>query len=215
MPVVELRLSSPVLREALGGAPTTTVTYEQTYRHDDALRVVFWASGSDLAAFETALDDDPTTTDVAGLAEGPARRLYRVRLTEEGLAASTYSAWSHLDVVLLDATGTQDGWDVRMWMPDRESLRAYRDVCEERNLSFQLRAVYGDADATATVEAVLTGDQREALVTAHAMGYFEIPRGALLSDVAARLGVSSQATSERIRRGITRLVAATLLGEAG
>ena len=52
--------------------------------------------------------------------------------------------------------------------------------------------------------------QREALVLALEMGYFEIPREATLEAVAERLDISTKAASERLRRGQTNLLNDTL-----
>jgi predicted DNA binding protein len=66
--------------------------------------------------------------------------------------------------------------------------------------------VYTD-DETAYPRATLTDEQREVLQVAHDLGYFDVPRSATLADVAAELGISSQAASERLRRGHRQLIA--------
>lgn len=48
--------------------------------------------------------------------------------------------------------------------------------------------------------------QREALLAAHEMGYFEILRAATLTEVATVLGISVSSLSERLRRVQTRLI---------
>jgi predicted DNA binding protein len=47
----------------------------------------------------------------------------------------------------------------------------------------------------------LTPRQEEALRAAQRMGYFDVPRGADASDVAAELGIGKSAFLERLRRG--------------
>ena len=215
MDVVDFHLDSPILREALQRAPTTTAKYEEKYGNGGSIRFIFWVEGGDFGAFEEGLAADPTVTDVVQLAETSTRRLYRVHLTDDGQEVTTFPMWSELDVVLVDAVGTHEGWDLQMRMPNREALTRFREVCEAQDVAFRLRAVHSETERRGTADTSLSPVQREALVTAYEMGYFEIPRGALLADVAASLGVSSQATSERIRRGISRLVAGTLLGEEG
>jgi hypothetical protein len=49
---------------------------------------------------------------------------------------------------------------------------------------------------------LLTPVQRRTLVVAIEQGYFEIPRQSTLDDLAADLGVSKQAVSERLRRAL-------------
>jgi predicted DNA binding protein len=57
----------------------------------------------------------------------------------------------------------------------------------------------------------LTDEQYEALVEAYQRGYFEVPLGITLAELAEELGVSHQALSERVRRGTGALVDDTLL----
>ncbi|MFB6105096.1 MAG: helix-turn-helix domain-containing protein [Halobacteriaceae archaeon] len=63
-------------------------------------------------------------------------------------------------------------------------------------------------DATGPVGRVLdlTDKQREALHTAHSMGYFAVPRETTAAEVAAELGIGKTAFLERVRRGERRLV---------
>jgi hypothetical protein len=210
MLVVEVQVESPILREALTRPPDVTLQYEEQYQTDDGINLLFWASSRDFATFEDGLDVDPTVTNVTRLAETESQRLYRVTFTEVGEAAATFPSWSELDISVLDAAATDEGWELRMQLPDRESLRGYRDVCEERGHQFHLQSVYERRDSPDTAETPLTAAQAEALAIARDLGYFDIPRETSMADVAAELGISSQAASERIRRGITALVDASL-----
>jgi len=59
-------------------------------------------------------------------------------------------------------------------------------------------------------EAVLTDIQRETLTAALEAGYFAVPRTATLQDLADEFGVSDTAISQRIRRGVARLLTTEL-----
>ncbi|MDS0295225.1 helix-turn-helix domain-containing protein [Halogeometricum sp. S3BR5-2] len=52
----------------------------------------------------------------------------------------------------------------------------------------------------------LTRNQQEALQAALSSGYFAIPRETTLEELAHSLGISDTATSQRIRRGMRRLL---------
>lgn len=210
MIIVEGRIDSPILREALAAVDDLTVVHEEQYTVDGGIRYFFWAEGGDFAAFDDALAEDPTVARPTVLAETGDRRLYRVEFTQAGREVATFPTWGEFGLVMLDSRGTQDGWLVRMRFPDREALRGFLEVCRERDLSVAIDAVYGATDATGEVGVDLTPDQREALTTALEAGYFEIPRGATLAEVADLLGISPQATSERLRRGMAALVEATI-----
>jgi len=57
----------------------------------------------------------------------------------------------------------------------------------------------------------LTDAQFEALATAWERGFYTVPREVELVDIAADLGISHQALSERLRRGIDALIQDTLM----
>ena len=56
----------------------------------------------------------------------------------------------------------------------------------------------------------LSEKQRETLVTALEMGYFKIPRESTLDEIAKTLDISTNSTSERLRRAQTNLVSNTV-----
>jgi predicted DNA binding protein len=82
-------------------------------------------------------------------------------------------------------------------------MNRYFDRCAEYEVNFELAHLteYRRGDAS-----VLTDAQREALLTALEMGYYEVPRAVDLDDVGDRLGITSTAASERLRRGERRLI---------
>lgn len=210
MLIAEFSIESPILMGALNEAPGFRVAYEEHYRSADEVRLLFWAEGDDFAAFDAGLAADPTVTDPTQLNETPTRRLYRVSYTERGRAATIVPIWGDLDVVLLSAEATADGWEHRMRVPGRDELRRLRAYCRDRGVGFGLDALYHDVDQSAETGDDLSEHQREALLAALAAGYYEIPREATLSDVADELGISSQALSERLRRGTAKLVRSSL-----
>lgn len=210
MIVVEFSVDSPLLQEALARAPETTVSYEELYQTSSGINFLFWAEGDDLMAFEEGLASDPTLTNVAQLAETQTGRLYRVSFTAYGESVATFPSWGDLDVSLIELSSTGEGWTARMRMPDRETLDRYREVCEEKDLQFRLQAIYEEKEASTAASAKLTDSQREALITAYELGYFEIPRQVSMTEIADRCEVSSQAISERLRRGTATLIEMTL-----
>jgi hypothetical protein len=56
----------------------------------------------------------------------------------------------------------------------------------------------------------LTAEQSEALVVAVDHGYFDVPRGATMDDLATEPGVSRQAIPERLRRAHEPLIRSTM-----
>lgn len=55
--------------------------------------------------------------------------------------------------------------------------------------------------------------QRETLLTAYRQGYFGIPRRTNQADLAEELEISDSALSQRIRRGVSKLIERDVLSE--
>lgn len=210
MLIVEFWTDMSLGKHALERAPGMVIRNEEEYIHGGGGDFIFWAKGGDFEAFEAGLDADPTVTEPKQMTETDARRLYRVTATAEAIVNTTMPVWSDLDVVLLEAEGTHEGWTVRMRFPTRETLDRYRRVHRERGIPFRLRAIYRESVASSAAESELTAAQREALLAAYEAGYFDIPRTVPQTDVATSLRISSQSLSERLRRGTAALVEATL-----
>jgi predicted DNA binding protein len=108
---------------------------------------------------------------------------------------------------------TPTGWHQTRWFADRDAFDEYRAFWQ-RNGQFRLHRLTRDGegdDGDATSDG-LTDAQREAVRTAHEMGYFEIPRTASLEAVADELGISASSLSERLRRAQSHLVTTHVSG---
>jgi len=167
--------------------------------------LLFWVTGDSLAAFDEKLHDDATVTNVERYTKAADRVLYRARITETADVVF-YSLWVELGAEQIDVRYADGWWYNRMRLPDRDALATIEEWCVDSGVDFDLQAVYTD-DETAYPRATLTDEQREVLQVAHDLSYFDVPRSATLADVAAELGISSQAASERLRRGHRQLIA--------
>lgn len=96
-----------------------------------------------------------------------------------------------------------------VWLPDRDRLARLFAFADDHDVDIRLRRV---TDYAGPVEGVvdLTAAQREALLTALEAGYFEEPREATLAAVAAELDISQPAAGGLLRRGMKRLLLATV-----
>lgn len=118
------------------------------------------------------------------------------------------------DGQLLSATGRWDEWEFEVRFPTHDALSAFKDYCEDEDLTLEVTRVYNPSRAGAGKWFGLTSRQRETMMLAVSMGYYDIPRGCTTQEVADRLGISDQAVTERLRRGIATMVSNTLLDEA-
>lgn len=121
----------------------------------------------------------------------------QIDLSELRALASTESIIDQIRV-------TQTGWIQTGWFANRTALDEFRTFWQ-RNGGFTLRRLTRD-DEIKESENKLTDRQREALRTAYEMGYFNIPRGATLGDVANVLDISAPSLSERLRRAQRHLI---------
>ena len=115
------------------------------------------------------------------------------------------------DLHLERIRATPTGWVQTGRFADQAALEDMRAFWGNNDVPFRLRRlVREDADSDGTPAATgadgLTDPQREALLAADELGYFDVPRRASLDDVAAELGISASACSERLRRAQTHLV---------
>ena len=112
---------------------------------------------------------------------------------------------------ILSATGTPEGWHFELRFPNREAMSQYQTCCEDAHITSELVRVYNPTDPGAGPWYGLSEPQREALMLAVRMGYYDIPRGCTTEELADELGISDQAVTERLRRAIGAFVRHTLL----
>lgn len=199
-----------VLSTTLGAVPEMRVEVERVVAHDNSGSVTpyFWATGGNYTEFERALHDDPTIENVITLDELEGGHLYRAEWTK--YVDSIVYAISDVKATVLDATGQGDEWNVRMLFPSDSTLSDFHDYCATYDLSFELARVYNVNQQLVADRYGLTDEQRETLAQAHDRGYFDVPRDVTLGELADDIGVSHQAVSERLRRGLETLISNAL-----
>lgn len=210
--IAEFHFGSRVLGEALTESGARAVVESLDRVDEGRMRAILWVHGGEYGTFEELAADDDEVVSVRQLASVDGGRLYRVEFTAETGETLVYSAAVDTDAVIVEGESEGDGWWFRSRFPDRATFSEWlRRVEDEDSTPVEVQALYSQENPmTGTGRYGLTGPQREALVTALEAGYFEVPRQASLADVAADLGVSSQATSERLRRGVGSVLAECL-----
>lgn len=179
---------------------------EQAVAEDPDRPVLFvWAMDGDVDGFVDAARDDETVADVSVVEDAGDSRLFRVQVSEQ-TDEPLYPLDDRMEASRVAVSSSADGVDARLRFPDRESLSEFQPRLEARGVDVTLRGVYSQNDPVLSDEYGLSSKQRRALVTAVEAGYYDVPRDASLSDVADELGVSTQAASERLRRGVAAFV---------
>ncbi|WP_254271852.1 helix-turn-helix domain-containing protein [Haloarcula marina] len=168
---------------------------------------------SDFLRFEEGLRNDTTIDDFERVLETrDGEAIYSFEYTDKAKILSPVI--STANGLILDMENEGDAWVLSVWMPDRAGLADFWDYAQQNEIDIELLRV-NEYASPADTDAGLTDSQREALLVAVETGYFEEPRNATLSEVAADLDISQPAASGLLRRGIKRLVVSSLMGENG
>jgi predicted DNA binding protein len=202
--IATYQLDTPVYDRVFEAVPDLRLEVEQIVACDpDTLLVTIWAEADHWRRFEDELERSETVKASRYLRSEDDRVLYQIRVPA---SETSYWDWTSLGSVLLSATITRQGATVRMEFPDHEALSAYRDWCLEQNREFSLNSLTEAGSESTLTSRSLTSSQREIVALAIEHGYFDIPRGISMVELATECGVSDQAASERLRRGLSNLL---------
>ncbi len=200
--IAEYRLPPEELALGRATPDDVAVELERLVENGPAAVGYFQFPGDRPDRVERELADDPVVGAATVTDDGLVEQRYRgVCRFEEG---SLLRAVLDNEGELIEATGDGQAWDLLVSFPDVDRLSAFQGHLAEDHTS-DLVGVYEPQESEES-ETELTRRQRETLVTAYREGYFDIPRKVTLVDLAARLDVSDQAVSERLRRGEAKLV---------
>lgn len=161
--------------------------------------------------YDTAIENlrgDPNIESMQTLDELDGRAL--VRIHWERLETPLFELIEENGGWLVDATGTAEGWSVALRFPTQDALARFYENCRQRGITLELRSINESGFGNRDLDYGLTQAQRETVEAAFESGYFDVPRQTTLSDLAENLGVSEQAVSERLRRGLMKFLTATL-----
>jgi predicted DNA binding protein len=167
-----------------------------------------WVAGGDYDDFDDALAVDPTVEEVVTAVDYEDEKFYQVNWADE--IKQLIDAFLDKQGSLLRAETVNDDWHLTIRFATREQFVRFRDYLSDHGIDFHLE----NLTQTRTPQQFMGGlsaAQRDALVAAVAKGYFAIPREATMEEVAETLGISTQAASERLRRGVEQFVETMLV----
>ncbi|WP_284440233.1 helix-turn-helix domain-containing protein [Haloarcula marina] len=183
----------------------TDVVLDELQCTETGCRAVVWVDHDAKSEIDEALAADDSLTRQSYTGAEAGGHWYVLNTTDPPLS-SVGRALLTADGALLRASLADDHWTVRARFPDRSDVLSFRDALVADGFDVDVRAIDEEGDH----DFGLTDPQREVLMLALERGYFTVPRDASLSDLATALGISSQAASERLRRGTQTLVSNTL-----
>lgn len=170
-----------------------------------------WIHRESSEGIERRLAEEPLIKDAEIIDEVGDERLMCVEWSDD--LDDLIGAILDADAAVLEAVGDTDTWSLQLRFTGYDALSAFYHDCTERGIDIQLDRM-DDLDGNTNRPAhVLTDEQRRTLETAVGAGYFSVPRETTLDDLASQLDVSDSAVSQRIRRGLERLLTTTLVDD--
>lgn len=202
--------------EVAAAVPDATLEIELQFNHGERPPFVVYATHGTPMEIERAFESTAFVAESVLIGRAGETSRYQVtpavgleaRLGDHLDDLAGLRALATSDAIIERIRVTPTGWVQTGWFADRAAFDEFRTFWQ-RNDGFALRRLTHDREPEAPGDG-LTDPQREALRTAYEMGHFEIPRAASLDEVAAELGITASALSERLRRAQTRLVETTV-----
>ncbi|WP_266082567.1 helix-turn-helix domain-containing protein [Haladaptatus caseinilyticus] len=208
---VEIPINEFALRQTVSKFPSIDFEIERAVAHDaDRVMPFIWVQSDEIDRdeFETVIGNDPSLEQFDLIADLDEEWLYRMEWITE------IEALIHILVeeqgTILSAVGSQAGWNLRILFADRDALSRTFEYCKTQGLTFNIINIYQFEEGREG-RLGLTEEQQDTLISAFEAGYFDIPREANAEKLAADLGISHQAVSERLRRGYANLIQNTLI----
>ena len=190
--------------------PDIEIELERLVPLREAIVPLFWVGSADdenlVHEVEETLAADPLTESVRRLTTAEDRTLFEVRWNTD--VDGLIRTFIDTEAQLLRATGTAQVWDFRLQFRTRDDLIEFRRSCNAADIPITLRRLYNPSIPEENGQ--ITENQHDALMTAYEQGYFDVPRGVSMGELADQFGISDSAFSQRLRRGTSALIAEAL-----
>lgn len=168
----------------------------------------FWVEDDGNEVFEADVRSDPRVKELTALNGVVDYTLYRIEWVE-GIDGLLDTLAEH-EILVERGVGTDSTWIFRLRSESREALSRFQNDCIEKGITVEIRRLVDNPDDPDTNRFELTTKQHEAVMMALEEGYFDVPRHASLTDLAEIVGISRQAFSRRLNRGLRGLLVNTL-----
>ncbi|ESP88875.1 helix-turn-helix domain-containing protein [Candidatus Halobonum tyrrellensis] len=177
-----------------------------------------WVTGDDreIASFERTVRDREGVESLRADTRRPSAVRYRIDWTADDDCLTDILVSHDAVVESAERSGHGTDWRFVVSFPDHALLTSFHAACLDAAVPLDVERLDSDPrpDPGGQASDDLSEKQREALALALSEGYFAVPRRTTLEALGDRLGISGQATSQRLRRGVERCVELAL-GHAG
>jgi len=210
--IVEFTLDCEVFPfgRSTSGDPDVRVQLERVIPLREGRIPFLWANGQDLDEFEHHLRNSNIVKNVEALTRVGDSVLYYVEWYTD--KETFLNGLAETGGTIMEAHGDST-WSFTVRFSDHADLTRFHQFFQDEGFPVYIERITGlDDDPGTEYGFGLTQTQRETLVMAVEDGYFAIPRETTLDDIAAELDISSQAASERVRRGTETVLRKALIG---
>jgi len=183
---------------------STAIELETLVPIGDATVPLFWVYNSAQDSFLETVQRYPSVSNAAVVDVFEDRTLFSIEweahhdLLIEGI--------SETGGQILHAAATGTSWEFELRFPSHDALTEFNEHCEDAQINLEVSRVYNPTSGDVGPWFGMTAPQREAITLAVKWGYYNIPRGCTTKELAAELGISDQAVTERLRRAIVSFV---------
>lgn len=174
----------------------------------DHVMPYIWITGCSKDDAEATLADDPSVESVQLLSELDGEYLYQMDWIDQ--IDALVQILVEEEGTVLNARGDGSGWHLRTLFPERDAVSRTYDYCRDNGVSIDFQSIY-QLDDGRQGRFGLTDEQQDVVEIAFKNGYFDVPRGITLTDLADVVGISHQALSERLRRGEKSILENTVI----
>lgn len=196
------------LGRALGGQSDIRIELERIIPVEGSPVPFFWVEGGVHDALEADVQASTYIENLTRLVSLGDHSLYRVEWTGE--REDLLEGIRRHGATILESH-SNDTWTFRLRFLDHQQLGEFYNYCTDHELPIQIERVYTLTEETLQGRIFdLTTEQREALLLALDRGYFATPRETTMQDIATDLDITQQALSDRIRRGVEKILQNTL-----
>lgn len=196
------------LARTLEAVPDVIIEVERHATHSRKWIMPFLrTTGADPATVEEALRADPSVDAVTRVDQTDDVGQFTVEWVDD--VQQLVDDIVDRQGIIQKAEAANGLWYLKLKFVDQDAVRGFQTYFEEHGYTFELERLY-DGTAMKEREYDLTPEQRNALVTALELGYFAVPREVQIEALAAELGISTSAVSERLQRATRNLAESTL-----
>lgn len=187
-----------LLGQVLADAPGMRIEFKRIVPTGSSVLPFLWVQGEDYQRFEQGVREHEAVAELVALDRLNDEALYRIEWAHE--PHSLLAGIKDTGGVVLEAYN-QGKWDFRLRFPAHDGISQFYNFCTQNDISIHLERTYTLTERTDVIHKFdLSHEEREALLLGLEMGYFDTLIEANLAQLAAKLDISEQAMSDRIRR---------------